>query len=246
MFGNWDMCKYAVLVSAQEVDKSNLVGIRPEDTYFDGNVSLGKQYYILMPKAEINNKMPGLNPNPNATIVSYDGLSLDEAIFSFIAYTGRKPERISSDQWVTNDFQYVEPVLAEHKIPRAASHFGSKYMLQRIMENSANKIIAISDFLKQNNLNPTNEELEEIITVYCKEDNLAGEWRMEEIDILEKYYLPVFKKHGYSITIPEEEKKNLRDFKGKESKVDIINKYVVQSIQNGNTFPGNVETKKER
>ena len=48
-----DNRKYAVIVSLQDVDKNNLYGVYQEDTVFLGDVNLGKKYYILIPRNEM-------------------------------------------------------------------------------------------------------------------------------------------------------------------------------------------------
>jgi len=233
--GSWENRKYAVLVSLEEVDKSNLVGVRSEDTYFDGDVSLGKKYYILVPKSEEKEESNifNINPNPNATIVYYDGIPLDQAIDLLITYTGRKREDVGNHGWYNEHSElFANEILKEYNIPRALIHFDSEYMIKRCMENSANIVVAIFEELKSRGLEPTNEELSQIV----KNFNVPASYGSDFIEMFDKYYLPMFRKYGYDIPeeiLVDERLKEPLWRKNREPNCDIINEYIFECIRNG-------------
>lgn len=206
--GSWQNCKYAVIVSLQDVDKSNLYGVQPEDTVFLGNVNLGKKYYILVPKSEIKWNKNNTNPNPNATIIGYDGIDLDEAIVKTIGLLGKKEKIVTNNGWFEPDYRihdwndYVSPILEEHEISTSGGFFTAEYEVEKRLRNYASISIAILNFLKDNNLTPTIEEIEGILARAAHLSKATITFGEGDTNLYNKYCLQMFRENGFNI--PEE------------------------------------------
>lgn len=204
MRGNWDNRKYAIVVGLNDVNRENLLSLNFEDIYFEGNVHLGKKYYILVPKNEIEEiKKNKLNLNHNAIIVPYDGISLNNAVLSLVACLGKQPEEITDNGWLKED---SEVELNARKVLKSCKQ-GSKYegvihvesenMMQRVLEERANRIISIFELLKKEGLNPTLEELLELIEDHGHERLNDHKYTNETFV---NYYINIFKKNNYNIS----------------------------------------------
>lgn len=247
MYGDWDSTRYAIVTNFNDVNRENLLAINLEDTYFEGNVHLKKKYYILVPKSEVEKfKQSKLDLNPNAIIVPYDGIKLDKAVSGLIACLGKMPEVISNNNWAERNDEIIksaikalEPYQKGDKY-KGGKHAYSENMQQKLLEQRANTIISIYEFLQNNGLNPTLEELKELL----KTQPYGGFLNKEVNDLHGKYYIDVFKNKGYIIPedilqdkrlkIPPYKRDGYRDNSDKYySKLDIFEEYIFKALLDG-------------
>lgn len=126
---DWDSFKYGVLVGLDKLDKDSVLDLKSEDTFLDGDVILGDEYYLLCPFGE-KDKLQKMNPN--ATIIEYKDITLSQAIQSLIILSGKKLESYGSYGWGkdydllpgSKDIDYLEELAIREKYPVLKNDFG--------------------------------------------------------------------------------------------------------------------------
>lgn len=96
-FGNWDKCKYAILIPFDKIDKDIIAGGTTVDTYTKGSVQIPQGSYILCPQSEIE-KLESLTRNLN--VVGYEGENVTGYANMFLSQVlGYKKESIGEQSW---------------------------------------------------------------------------------------------------------------------------------------------------
>ena len=243
----WDTAKYAVVANFADVDRDNLLAINLEDTYFEGDVHFNKPYYIFKPKAEVEQaKQMNLdkNTNPNAIVIPYEGISLDEAIGSFIACMGKKPTIISNNDWAENEDiiksanNALDP-FRTGKIYEGGIHAESKNMRKRLFEERSNIMVAIYETLQSKGLDPSFDELKEI----AKNLEHKSSSFENETEMIKKYYMGALEERGYKIpenamqdprlSIPIWARSGNNQEDKYESNLDILDEYFIKGLLGG-------------
>ena len=156
---DWDSYKYAVMVDLDKLDKSKILDVKSEDTYLDGSVDLGKNYFVFCPLGE---KDEVLKSNPNATVVEYGNISLNEAISRMIIYSGKKLEPYGTYGWgrdsdylpVSSDNKVLDSILDKEDYPNLVGVFGpllhseTKYMSRRMWKREYEALINLIEYNK--------------------------------------------------------------------------------------------------
>ena len=245
----WDTAKYAIVANFADVDRDNLLAINLEDTYFEGDVHFNKPYFIFKPKAEVEQeKQMNLdkNTNPNAIVIPYEGISLDEAIRSFIACIGKKPTIISNNNWTENEdyIKSAKNALAPFKtgkIYEGGAHTNSKNMRKSFFEERANIMVDIYETLQSKGLDPSFDELKEIAKNL---EHRSSNFR-DETEMINKYYMGALEAKGYripenaiqdsrlSVPIWARPGNNQDDNYKYESDLDILDEYFIKGLLGG-------------
>ncbi len=177
MLGNWNDKKYAILIPYNEVEKSNLLRLAPEDTFFQGKVNLPSSAIILCPKEE---KEIVKKNNPNITVIGYDEtISLNQAIECLIRYKKYKVKGISNDKWTKE-----EPIRFKND-NKEDRHFYSHNLNQAQLYSNCSKVVSLIKYLTKNQLEEiSTEQLADIINQITM---VSGGYDMMKEDI--KKYL---------------------------------------------------------
>ena len=208
---DWDSYKYAVMIGLNNLDKEKIGDVKSEDTFLEGDVNLGTDYYLFCPLGE-RNQMQDLNPN--ATIVEYDGITLNQAISSMIIFSGRKLEPYGGFGWGNDediqeehkDEKYLKDLMIKEKYPYYMSPWfenqpmmfsESKYTATRMWKREYNALTALMDFNRKNNIDMPDDVIN-LILMYNGGYAFPGtpEVTLEEY---KKTVLPILEKHGYHI-----------------------------------------------
>lgn len=205
---DWDSYKYAVMIRLDKLDKAKIPDVKSEDTYVDGNAELGKEYYIFCPLGE---KSKIQKANPHATIIEYDGISLNEAISRMIIYSGYKLERYGSYGWErhlefskkSDDEKLLEELLKKEQYPNLKGPYGSlmhsesKYMARRMWKREYEAIIALIEYNIENNIDMPLPAMMEILKI-CNAYSLPGSVPVT-LETFKEYVIPILEKHGYHV-----------------------------------------------
>ena len=177
MLGNWNDKKYAILIPYNEVEKSNLLHLAPEDTYFQGKINLPSSAIILCPTEE---KEIVKKNNPNITVIGYDEtISLNQAIECLIRYKKYKVKGISNDKWTKE-----EPIRFKND-NKEDRHFYSHNLNQAQLYSNCSKVVSLIKYLTKNQLEEiSTEQLADIINQITM---VSGGYDMMKEDI--KKYL---------------------------------------------------------
>lgn len=205
-FGNdWDSYKYGILTFLSDDNKDQILDMKSEDTFFDGSVSLTGEHYIFCPYGERNEIKKA---NPHAIVIEYKpGITLSEAINSFITYTGRKYKKYGSFGWGKefdlpindSDEKYLDAIAERENIPRMPGrlHSETEYMARRMWKTEYRAYIALIEYLINNNINMP-RELYSSILLYNGCYSIPGNVPCT-IELYKKYVIPILEEHGYDI-----------------------------------------------
>ena len=211
-YGNdWDSYEYAVMIGLDKIDKSKICDVKSEDTFVEGNLELGKEYFLFCP---LGNREQMQKANPNATIIEYDGISLNQAISSMIVYSGRKLEPYGGFGWGDSfdshvyrheDEKYLSEIVRREGYPyhmspwvkdKTMMHSESKHMARRMWKREYRALINLLEFNKINNIDMPNEIIEQLFQyngVY-----LPGTPEVS-IEEYKKIVIPILNQKGYVV-----------------------------------------------
>lgn len=205
---DWDNYKYAVIVDLIQLDKTKILDVKGEDTYIDGNAELGKEYYLFCPLGERQNVQ---SDNPNAIVIEYDGISLNEAIKCMIIYSGKKLEPYGTYGWgrnfefskKTQDDLLLSELLEKENYPNLQNERGSimhsetKYMARRMWKREYKALLALLKYNQENNINMPNDIIM-MVLMFGGAYSLPGTVPVS-IESYKEYVLPILKEHGYEV-----------------------------------------------
>lgn len=141
-FGEWDDCKYAVLIPFSDVPREQIKDGSPVDTYTDGSVKLTSNSWILCPKGE-GERLKELNPE--VQVLEYEGENVQNYASTFLTALGYRNEKIGKYQWLDDEseLQYVN-LMDREKIARGL-HMGS---MEAIRDDNREVIEVISNMVR--------------------------------------------------------------------------------------------------
>jgi len=162
--GNWDSCKYAVLVPYDKVDTDNLIGTKFEDTYFEGDVKLPESAIIVCPQDDVK---IAKQKNPSVKIYGYSGIKLDEAIKCILLYNNIKVKSISTGNGWANDIEHdsekAKKILTNNGISlKETSHSVSENMLKRKGDTTISLMNSLLTTIKNKNIKLNDDEIKEL------------------------------------------------------------------------------------
>lgn len=205
---DWNSYKYAVMVGLDKLDKSKLLDVKSEDTYIDGDAELGSEYILFCPLGE---REAMHKDNPNATIIEYDGISLNDAISAMIIFSGRKLEPYGPYGWgrwnewtgPNADNLELDNLLEANNYPILRGRFGgllhseSKYMAKRMWKREYEALIALAEYNRDNDIDMP-DEVFMMLLKYCGAYATPGLLTVSVADYKE-FVVPILEKHGYSV-----------------------------------------------
>lgn len=205
---DWDSYRYGVLTNFQKLDKTKILDVKSEDTYIDGNVELGYDYFLFCPLGE-GEKIG--RENPGACVIEYDGISLSQAISCMILYSGYKLEPYGTYGWGRNheyglenpDVFKLEELVSHEGYPVLKGQFGNalhsetKYMARRMWKKEYEALINLIEYNNKNNIEMPDEVLF-MVMVYGGAYSIPGTVPVT----LEDYkatVLPILGKYDYDV-----------------------------------------------
>lgn len=205
---DWDSYPYAVAIKLSNLDKTKILDTKSEDTYMEGNVDLGNEYYIFCPLGERENVQKN---NTNATIVEYDGITLNEAIKAMIIYSGKKVEQYGTYGWERDDDylpQTIDSMILKDLIKKEGYpylenargpllHSETEYMARRMWKREYRALIALSEYNKQNNIDMS-------FGIMLMALQLGGAYSLPgtvpvSVQSYKECVIPILNEHGYEV-----------------------------------------------
>lgn len=208
-FGNdWDSYKYAVMISLDKLNKEKILDVKGEDTYLDGNAELGANYLAFCPLGERKNIE---NANPNATVIEYDGIELNDAIKMMIIYSGKKIEPYGTYGWgkqfdfsgAIPDTIILENLLERENYPnlkdkeKSILHSETKYMARRMWKREYNAITALVKYNNENGIDMPHDVMMMVLT-YAGAYSLPGNVPVS-VESYKECVIPLLKANGYEL-----------------------------------------------
>lgn len=124
-YGNWDSCKYAIIIPFTKMPINQLRCGAVMDTYIENSLNLPNSAIILCPKEELEQVRKN---NSNVKIIGYSGQNVSGYADSMVGILGYKVENIDCWSWenqIDKNKYYQdlkESNLNVHTIPHLASY----------------------------------------------------------------------------------------------------------------------------
>lgn len=205
---DWDHYPYAIITDFKNLEKDKVLDVKTEDTYIEGNAKLTGNYFILCPYGK--RKIIEQN-NPNAIVIEYKDISLNDAISMLIIFLGKKLELYGTYGW-NRDFEFAKPspdsieaenIISKNNYPILKGQFGnllhseSKYMTRRIWKREYRALISLLEYNKKNNINMPDNIITSIL-LYNGAYSIPGTVPVS-IDLFKEYVIPILNESGYEV-----------------------------------------------
>lgn len=202
--GEWDDCKYAILIPFVDIPKEQIMSAAAMDTYTYGSVKLTQNSWILCPKGEIEEIS---KKNSGVQVLEYEGENVQGYANAFISTLGYRVEEIG--KWSlgddTSQSQYFELISREGL--KWVTHYNSRESKIETNRESINVAIEILKKVKENTFLDSQEK----ISYLYKELNTQSMQHLEDYtnvvivknyDKLSAYFYSRLEQEG--IHFPEE------------------------------------------
>ena len=159
-YGQWDDCKYAILVPFDDIPRSQIKEASAADTFTKGGVDLSSGTWILCPKGEIEKARKSC---PEASIIEYEGPNVTGYANTLLSNLGYKYEDMGMWSWSDSksDEQYKD-IMTKEGLTFAA-HSYTEYSSDEKMLEAINKAVSILGLIKRNGLISNKEQKKDII-----------------------------------------------------------------------------------
>ncbi len=159
-YGQWDDCKYAILVPFDDIPRSQIKEAAASDTFTKGGVDLSSGSWILCPKGEMEKARKAC---PEASIIEYDGPNVTGYADTLVSNLGYKYEDVGMWSWSDSksDEQYKD-IMTKEGLTFAA-HSYTEYSSNEKMLEAINKTVSILGLIKRNGLISNKEQKRDII-----------------------------------------------------------------------------------
>ena len=159
-FGNWDDCKYAILIPMEDISNEQIGVAAPQDTFIKGNLKLTANSWILCPQGE--GEVIKKN-NSNINVIEYEGKAVQGYARAFLTALGYRAENVGMHSWKDEKSveDYIELMKNEglETTPHAMTYFMED---ERVLEK-INEVVAIYDVINKNNLLQSKEDITNIM-----------------------------------------------------------------------------------
>ena len=205
---DWDSYEYAVMIGLDKLDKEQILDVKSEDTYLDGSVSLGDEYYVFCP---VGQRDSILEKNPKATVIEYSGIALNDAIARMILYSGKKLETYGTYGWdrdsdfmpSNSDNKALDKVIEREGYPNLVGIFGpslhseTKYMSRRMWKREYYALISLLEYNKNNGIEMP-DDIVQMLLMYNGAYAFPGTVPVS-VDLYKEYVIPLLEEHGYQV-----------------------------------------------
>lgn len=146
-YGNWDDCKYAILIPITEIPQEKIVNAAPMDTFTKGNIKLTQSCWILCPANEVQQIKQN---NPGVKVLGYEGENVLGYPQPFLSSLGYRAE--NAGMWSWSDEQSNEEyhnLMEMYKI-KTCAHSNTYFSEDEITLTKINQLVAFCKLLKTN------------------------------------------------------------------------------------------------
>ena len=182
-YGNWDNCKYAVLIPFKDIPVNQLKCSITVDTYIEGGLCLPKTSYILCPEDEIEIIKKN---NPNINVIGYKGKSVSGYADLLVSMLGYEIESIGMWSWGNEKDEKIfkESLMQSGLNVRQTHHSFTKEKFEEDYFIKINEILAFLEVIVQEKKELTEDEIKILSDRYSI---FFGTYTFEKEDYF-KYY----------------------------------------------------------
>lgn len=160
-FGNWNNCKYAILIPFKNIPVNQLRCSVTVDTFIEGGLKLPETAYFLCPedKIEIVKKN-----NPNINVIGYKGKTVSGVADLMVSMLGYKLERVGKFRWTNSkDQETFEEDLSQSGLNvREEWHMYTKEKFEEDYFNQVNLFMAFLKKIVDEKIELNEEEINEL------------------------------------------------------------------------------------
>ncbi len=205
---DWDNYPYAIMTSLKELDREKVADVKTEDTFVDGNVYLNGNYFVFCPYGEREEVQ---RINPNAIVIEYKDISLNDAIGRLIIYCGKKLEKYGPFGWDkyfeycsdSHDLLEAERVIDKNGYPILKGEFGralhseTKYMSRRMWKREYRALLSLLLYNQQQQIDMPDNVVDTLL-LYNGAYSLSGSVPVS-IELYKACVIPVLGEFGYDV-----------------------------------------------
>lgn len=164
-FGNWDDCKYAILLPFNQLPVSQLRSGAVMDTFIEGGITLPKDAVILCPDFE---REEAAKNNPELTVIGYQGQNVTGFADVMVGLLGYKVESVGMWSWAEqNDTNsYYEILKEEYPQMLTTPHFYTDSKLEETTMKDINIFTSLLEKIMVENIQLTDDDIKKIIRSY--------------------------------------------------------------------------------
>lgn len=168
--GNWDDCKYAILIPFDDIPNEKIASATGGDTFTRGSIKLSDRTWILCPKSEVSTLKKF---NPKVHVLGYEGENVQGFPGPFLTQLGYRAETInrnggwkeipipySSKYSSENIAQFID-LMKKEGIKRY-THYNSCFMENEEALSCISKVISISKLLRDKHLLTNKDDIKKI------------------------------------------------------------------------------------
>ncbi len=212
--GNWDNCKYAIIIPFADIDKSKMKGGTTSDLYSKGSVQLPEGSYLLCPDTERERLQEELGES--IKVIGIEGDKAKIYANAFIQKLGYKQKPIGDYGWGYKESDkeqaVAEEVFLENKFSVGVAHTFTMDSLEELMYADIIRTAKVAKIMKDMNIKNGNQEEH----IFNKHTNNIG------------YEVCVSSKEEYMKKMTD----TLKEIAGIEIPDSVIRE--VNSVKNGN------------
>lgn len=184
-YGNWEECKYAVLIPFPDMPVSQFRCGAVMDTYIEGGLNLPDSAIILCP---IEEQSIVKEENPNQTVVGYSGQFVTKYADAMSSYLGYKIENVGMWSWAHGGDvdEYYKKLEQTGLDIHVSPHFGTiEKSREDILPAVKNFIVMIKRII-ENNILLDNDNLKTILSDNLIDFSMDDRLEFEIRDLLNK------------------------------------------------------------
>lgn len=177
-YGDWEDCKYSILIPFDEIPDEKIGSARPEDTFVKGSLSLSQNCWILCSIDEVEQMQSN---NPNVHVIGYEGKSVLKYSSAFLSALGYRAEKAEMWSWQDEKSKKQFRELVKQEGFQEDSHLNTYYYEDEQVLMEINIIVSICNILKNNGLLKNAENISDIKEQLSKE---GGRFRASILGIM--------------------------------------------------------------
>ncbi len=160
LMGNWDNCKYAILIPFDDIPNKKIGRALATDTFTRESIELSENAWILCPKNEVDRLKVF---NPKAHVLGYEGEDVKGFSKPFLTQLGYRAENVCAVQWedIQSNSDFYE--LMEKEGIKIGAHYDSYFHEDEEILININKAVSLCKLLRDNHLITSSEDIENII-----------------------------------------------------------------------------------
>ena len=160
MFGNWDDCKYAILIPFEDIPNEQFGRAAPMDTFTRGDIKLTKNCWIICPQDEVK-KIRVLNPDAN--VVGYKGDNVKGFSKPFLTQLGYRGEDCDMWSWQDNTSSRDFDRIMENEGIRIGTHTYTYFYEDEEILGRIDNAVELCKTLKNNGIIKSNEDVTNVM-----------------------------------------------------------------------------------